>query len=166
MSVNDQIRSQLDIVQYIQSSGVPLQRRGRYFVAPCPFHAEKTPSFVVFPESQHWHCFGACAEGGDIFTFAMKKERLTFPEARRALAKLAGIELEERSADERQQASYLDKLRGLMRAAADYFHAQLTQNHAGADALAYARNRGLTDETIRKFHIATRPTAGKMPRIT
>ncbi|GAB4544038.1 MAG: DNA primase [Anaerolineae bacterium] len=157
MSVNDQIRSQLDIVQYIQSSGVPLQRRGRYFVAPCPFHAEKTPSFVVFPESQHWHCFGACAEGGDIFTFAMKKERLTFPEARRALAKLAGIELEERSADERQQASYLDKLRGLMRAAADYFHAQLTQNHAGADALAYARNRGLTDETIRKFHIGYAP---------
>ena len=68
MSAADEIKSKLDIVQYIQRY-VPLKKAGRTWKAPCPFHSERTPSFVVNEQNQTWRCFGACAEGGDIFNF-------------------------------------------------------------------------------------------------
>src|SRR5882672_4093429 len=85
------IREKTDIVQLL-SEFIPLKKMGRNFKANCPFHTEKTPSFVVSPERQIWHCFG-CSKGGDIYTFLMEYERLEFPEALRILAKRAGITL-------------------------------------------------------------------------
>src|SRR3989338_1334931 len=87
-----QIREKIDIVSLI-SEYVTLKKMGRNFKANCPFHSEKTPSFVVSPERQIWHCFGGCNKGGDAYSFLMEYEKLDFPEALRLLAKKAGVEL-------------------------------------------------------------------------
>src|SRR5688572_33070816 len=90
------IKERLDLVVYIEQSGTPLKKSGRYHKACCPFHAEHTPSFMVDAEKQTWRCYGACAEGGDLFEFAMKKHGWTFPQALEELAKLAGVEIKAR----------------------------------------------------------------------
>ena len=80
MSIAEEIKDRLDIVDVV-SAYVPLRKAGRVYKALCPFHQEKTPSFVVFPESGTWRCFGACGTGGDLFAFVMKRENLDFREA-------------------------------------------------------------------------------------
>src|SRR3989344_5281204 len=87
------IREKTDLIALI-SEFIPLKKTGRNFKANCPFHNEQTPSFVVSPERQIWHCFG-CGKGGDAFTFLMEYENLEFVEALRILAKKTGIELSE-----------------------------------------------------------------------
>src|SRR5438034_267214 len=89
-----QIKDKIDLVSFI-SEFISLKKAGRNFKANCPFHGEKTPSFVISPERQIWHCFG-CSKGGDVYTFLMEYEKLEFPEALRILAKRAGIELSSR----------------------------------------------------------------------
>src|SRR5512136_2987751 len=90
-SIIDQVLERTDIVGVI-SRYVPLKKMGRNFKAPCPFHNEKTPSFVVSPDKQIYHCFG-CGAGGNVFSFLMKQEGLQFPEAVEMLAENAGIVL-------------------------------------------------------------------------
>ena len=92
MSTVDEVKAKLDIVDVIGES-VRLQKAGRYFKANCPFHTEKTPSFYVYPDRQSWHCFGACATGGDVITFISRKENLDFTGSLRLLAERAGVEL-------------------------------------------------------------------------
>ena len=160
MSVADEIKSRLDIVEYVQQQVPQLKRAGRTYKAPCPFHNEKTPSFVVNPDTQSWRCFGSCAEGGDIFSFAMKKHGWTFGEALRELGALAGVEVEKQSPDQKDRSDYLDRLRGLLQTAADYYHRHLL---SGVDAdtiatLKYARSkRGFSDETIEQYQIGYAP---------
>src|SRR5512146_2408596 len=111
MSVIDEIKDRLDIVDVV-SSYVQLKKAGRTYKGLCPFHAEKTPSFVVFPDTQTWHCFGACGTGGDLFTFYMQREGGDFSEALRELAQRAGISLapptSETQAADRQREKLLD----------------------------------------------------------
>ena len=156
MSITDDIKARLDIVQFV-SQYVPLKKAGRNYIAPCPFHTERTPSFVVFPETQGWHCFGACGEGGDIFNFVMKKEGLDFVSALRLLAEKAGIELQERSPEQAQQNEYADKLRGLLDVAARFFHQKLLRGPQGQQARAYVQQRGLEPETLDRFVIGYAP---------
>ena len=87
----DQVRAASDLVAIVQET-VELKPRGHEFWGCCPFHGEKTPSFHIIPATQVWHCFG-CGEGGDVFTYIMKRENLSFPESIRYLADRAGIEL-------------------------------------------------------------------------
>ena len=91
MSPIDEIKARLDIVDIV-SETVTLKKTGRNYIGFCPFHSNtKTPAFVVFPETQTWRCFGACADGGDMFSFVMKREGYDFKEALRVLAEQAGF---------------------------------------------------------------------------
>jgi len=159
MSVADEIKTKLDIVSYIQQY-VPLKKAGRSYKACCPFHVEKTPSFVVNPDTQSWRCFGACNEGGDLFSFAMKKHGWTFTEALQELGRQAGVEVRKQTPEQKAQVERLDVLRGLVKAAADYFAKCLLdeQDSRAAATLQYVREkRGFSDETIAKFGIGYAP---------
>jgi DNA primase len=158
MSQIDEIKNKLDIVSYIQQYA-PLKRAGRTYKACCPFHSEKTPSFVVNPDKQTWRCFGACNEGGDIFSFAQKYHHWSFAEALEELSKLAGVELRQQSPIERQKEEHKQRLRGLMSAAAEYYHNQLLNGSpASNEVLRYAKEkRGFTDETIARYQIGYAP---------
>lgn len=159
MSTTEEIKTRLDIVQYVQQY-VPLKKAGRYHKACCPFHSERTPSFVVNADTQSWRCFGACAEGGDLFSFAMKYHNWTFREALEELARQAGVELERATPEQEQRNTYLDRLRGLLSVAAEAYHKYLldASRPDAAAALDYLHSRrGLTDETIAQFGVGYAP---------
>jgi DNA primase len=150
MSVIDEVKSRLDIVEVIGAQ-VPLKRAGRNFSGLCPFHSERTPSFSVSPDRQTWHCFGACATGGDVFTYVMRRENIEFPEALRMLAERAGVTLAERRdthEDERQQ-----RLLQANEAAAAFFHNALLNAKQASHARDYLQQRGLDPETIDNFQL-------------
>jgi len=150
MGVIDQVKEQLDIVEVI-SSYTPLHKAGRNYKALCPFHSEKTPSFVVFPESQRWHCFGACGEGGDVFTFVMKREGWDFGTALEELARRAGVELRPRTPEQVEAEEEADRLRTLLDVAARYYHHLLRHAPEAEAARAYVARRSLGDETVERF---------------
>jgi DNA primase len=152
MSVVDEIKDRLDIVEVIQSS-VPLKKAGRNYKGLCPFHAEKTPSFVVFPDTGTWHCFGACGTGGDVFSFIMQQENLDFGEALQTLARRAGVELEPRSPQAAEAEKRLDLLRQINQAAATYFHHLLFNSDEATRARSYLEKRGLNRQTIDRFQV-------------
>jgi DNA primase len=149
----EEIKNRIDIVDYV-GSYVTLKQTGKNLKACCPFHSEKTPSFVVSPDRQMWHCFGACGEGGDIFSFAMKMEGLTFPEAVQTLADKAGVKLEKRSYEKSDTAV---KAYSANELAADYY-IHLLNSDAGKVALKYLKDRGLTAATIKDFGLGFSPT--------
>jgi len=152
MSTVDEVKARLDIIDVV-SETVTLKKSGRNFIGFCPFHSNtKTPSFVVFSETQTWRCFGACAEGGDIFSFVMKREGYGFKETLEALAERAGIQLDP-APQKADQDKELEKLSDLNAAAAAYFHNLLTNSVAGATARAYLATRELTSETIATFQL-------------
>lgn len=153
MSVTDEIKSRLDIVDIV-SDYVPLRKSGTSLTGFCPFHTNtRTPAFVVFPNTQTWRCFGACAEGGDIFSFVMKKEGWDFKEALTVLAKRAGVELTPLSPAQKEQQAIEDKLSDLLAAAADYYHQLLLHAPQAEEARRYVSERGLNEETLETFKI-------------
>lgn len=154
MSVADEVKGRLDIVDVV-SDTVTLKKSGRNYTGFCPFHSNtKTPSFVVFPETQTWRCFGACADGGDIFSFVMKREGFTFKEALETLAKRAGVRLEPQGKSRTpEQDARREKLFELNAAAAAYFNNLLTTSPAGAYARQYLAKREITPETIATFQL-------------
>lgn len=156
MSITDDIRSRLDIVSFI-GQYVQLKKAGRNYSARCPFHNERSPSFIVNPDRQTWHCFGSCAEGGDIFKFVMKREGLDFPSALRMLADKAGIDLKDRTPEQASAEQRLDKLRGLLEEAARFYHDKLLNWDRAQAARAYVAKRGLTQETVVQFQIGYAP---------
>lgn len=148
----DQIRNGTDIVEVI-SSYVPLKKTGRSYKAPCPFHNEKTPSFVVSPDKQIYHCFG-CGAGGNVFSFLMKHENLEFPEAVEMLAQKAGIPLPHESASSRAASSLANQLYKVEELACAYFEACLAKDRAAQE---YLSGRGVGPETARSLKIGLAP---------
>jgi len=135
-----------------------LKKAGRNFKANCPFHGEKTPSFVVSPERQIWHCFG-CGKGGDVYTFLMEYEKLEFPEALRLLAKRTGIELIS-SRGMSKQTSQKERLYEVNSFAKEYYHYVLTKLPAGKRAMKYLIDRGVTQKVIETFKLGFAPATG------
>ena len=153
MSVTDEIKSRLDIVDVI-SDTVQLRRSGKSYTGFCPFHHNtRTPAFVVFPETQTWRCFGACAEGGDVFSFVMKKEGWDFKEALRQLAQRAGVQLEELSPAAKAQRAEEQRLTDLLASAADYFHQLLLYAPQAEHARDYVQQRALEEKTLATFKV-------------
>ena len=153
MSTVEDIKNQVDIVDIV-SETVKLRRTGKNYIGFCPFHENtRTPSFVVFPDSGTWRCFGQCSEGGDVFSYVMKRDGCDFQTALENLAKRAGIELTPYTHDD-QPREEKKRLYDLMNEAVDYFHNNLTQHPAGKNALEFlTAKRGLKPETIDKFRL-------------
>lgn len=150
MSTVDEIKARLDIVDYINSV-VPLKRAGRYHKACCPFHSEKTPSFMVSADKQSWHCYGSCGEGGDLFAFAMKYFGWDFTEALEKLGEQAGVEVK------RQKNPRLEVLRNIVAAATAAYHRLLLEHPQADDIRQYLAGRGLTEDTIETFQLGWHP---------
>lgn len=148
--VVEEVRQRNDIVDII-SSFVSLKKSGSDYVGLCPFHNEKTPSFSVSGRKQMYYCFG-CGAGGNVFTFLMEYENLTFPEALERLAERAGMELPERgdSAEDRQRRDTRERILGIYKLAANYFYAKLGSER-GSAAKQYLLDRQLSEDTIRRF---------------
>ncbi|MBR6222437.1 MAG: DNA primase [Lachnospiraceae bacterium] len=146
----EDVRSRCDIVDVI-GGYVGLKKRGSNYVCCCPFHQEKTPSFYVSGPKQMYKCFG-CGEGGNVLTFVMKYENLTFPEALKVLADRAGVKLPERelSDEEKRKLGQRERYYNINKVAAGYY-VQMLKKPQGERALKYLRDRGLSDETIHKF---------------
>ena len=157
----EEVRNRLDIVDVISES-VPLKKAGRTFKAPCPFHNERTPSFIVNPDRQTWHCFGACSTGGDVFTFVMKRENMEFGETLRTLAEKVGVSLPSRDKD---AESKTDRLLEANKAAAAFFQSQLLTSQTASLAREYIQHRGLSDEVVKDFQLGyCPPTSGVLFR--
>ena len=145
------IKSKINIVDLI-SEYLSLKKAGINYKANCPFHQEKSPSFMVSPERQIWHCFG-CQKGGDIFKFVMEKESLEFKDALEILAQKAGVTLKK----SKTKSDGSDRLYEANQKAAQFYNYLLTENKVGKKALDYLLARGLTQETIKEFSIGYAP---------
>jgi len=151
MSQSEEIKSKLDIVEVIRGY-INVKAVGANFQALCPFHNEKTPSFVISPEKQIWHCFG-CGKGGDVFSFVMDKEGLNFVETLRLLAPKAGVVLKY---ENKEESSVRNRLLDILELAGKYY-AKVLQSPAGEGARKYLDKRGLNQETIDNWQIGYSP---------
>lgn len=149
----EEIKNKMDIVELIQEY-LPLKKAGRNYKANCPFHGEKTPSFMVNPELQIFKCFG-CGAGGDVYEFLKRMEGMEFGEALQHLAKRTGITLVtyKPTAFEEQK----DKLLAINSKAADYYHYLLTKHKLGEPARKYLADRRITDEAIERYKLGFSP---------
>ena len=153
-NIIDQVQTRTDIVEVI-SRYVPLKKAGTNFKAPCPFHEEKTPSFMVSSSKQIYHCFG-CGAGGNVFSFLMRHENLTFPEAVETLAERAGIALPRFSREKEEYATLAKSLYHVNELAAEFFQATLS---ASPQAREYLKSRGIGDEMARMLKVGYAPDA-------
>lgn len=154
----DKVKQKLDLTDII-GGYIPLKRAGRNFKANCPFHNEKSPSFVISPERQIWHCFG-CGKGGDMFTFVEEYERMDFSEALKFLAEKADIKLTKtvfRTKFEEKKA----KLYEINHLASLYYHYILTEHKTGQTALSYViSKRSLTTQLLETYMVGFAPPQG------
>lgn len=150
----EEIKGRLGIFEVV-SQYVQLKKAGRNFKGLCPFHGEKTPSFIVSPEKQICHCFG-CNKGGDIFTFIQELEGINFPEALEFLAERAGVKIE-KQVFKKENKSEKEEFFLTHSLAADFFEKQLWESNDGKKVLDYLHRRGLKDATIREFKIGFAP---------
>src|SRR6266851_8687712 len=160
-SLADRVKQQADIVRVV-GEYVPLKKSGQNFTGLCPFHSEKTASFAVHPVKQIYHCFG-CGVGGDVFKFVMEVEKLSFPEAVRAVAEKCGITIPRpraRTQEEKRETQQRTALVEMQREAATFFARQLEATSEGKAARAYLEDRGLDSEAIALFGLGYAPSGG------
>lgn len=150
----EEIKERLDIVDVI-GRYVTLKKTGTRYRGLCPFHQEKTPSFIVYPDRRSWHCYGACSTGGDVISFIQKKENMEFGDAVRMLAAMAGVEL--RRVGESETSSLLNRLRRIHELAAAFYHDQLLHSPQAQAARDYVARRGLNAQTVADFQIGYAP---------
>jgi DNA primase len=160
-SFAERVKQQADIVRVV-GEYVRLKKTGQNFTGLCPFHQEKSPSFAVHPVRQIYHCFG-CGVSGDVFKFVMELEKLSFPEAIRAVAEKCGIPIpkpREHSPEERRENQQRTVLIDMHRDAAAFFSRQLHEAPEGKVACAYLEDRGLNREAMKQFGMGFAPSSG------
>jgi len=155
-NIIDRIKDRVDIVDIV-SHHVALTKTGQNFKGLCPFHQEKTPSFIVNPSRQIFHCFG-CGAGGNVFTFLTRLTGANFPEVVRELGQKVGVEVEEASAVSRNHAEQTRRIERLNQAAAAWFRHNLRDAKLGAVGRAYLENRGIQSSVIDRFGIGLAPS--------
>ncbi|MCA9262704.1 MAG: DNA primase [Planctomycetales bacterium] len=154
--VKEQIRNAIDIVDLV-GGYVPLRRQGRHYVALCPFHDDTKPSLQINQERQSWKCW-VCDVGGDIFSFLMQREGLSFPEALAMLAERAGVELRPgRGPKSGAATSQKQRLFQILSWAEQQFHRCLLESSSATAARTYLQERGVTEESWRRFHLGFSP---------
>ena len=148
-----EIKNAADIVDIV-SEAVLLKKAGKNHVGLCPFHSEKTPSFTVSPDKQIFYCFG-CGTGGNVFSFLMKQEGLSFPETVRVLGKRYGIDIPDRplSPEQKRKISERESLFDINRRAMEFYHQALKDSGAGQVARSYLKKRGISQKTIDDFKL-------------
>lgn len=151
----EEIKARINIVELI-GTYVRLEKAGTHYKACCPFHQERSPSFMVNEEKNMWHCFG-CGKGGDAFAFVMEIEGLDFREALTLLAEKTGVELPKYQATDQGAKDNKDRLFSLLELATKFYEKQLWEGSGQEKILAYLRSRGLTDESIKKFRLGYAP---------
>jgi len=156
MSDSDEVKSRLNIVDVI-SERVSLKKAGRNFKALCPFHSEKTPSFIVSPERQSFKCFG-CGKGGSVIDFVMEYDHVDFPEALEMLAQKAGVKLERRAPDTAEE-TLKQRIYEVNHLASEFYHYLLTKHRLGEAGRAYLRERGISDTSINTFALGYSPNS-------
>ncbi len=157
MSVVDEVKERTDIIEVIGES-VKLRKSGKNYMGFCPFHPNtRTPAFAVFAESGTWRCFGACNEGGDVFSFLMKKESWDFYETLRYLAERAGVELKPHTPADEAAKELHERLRGLLESAVTYYRHNLLETSQGSAVLEYLQGRSLTSDVLERFEIGYAP---------
>ena len=147
----NEVQDRCDIVEVI-SSYIPLTPAGRNFKAHCPFHHEKTPSFIVSPDKQIYHCFG-CHSGGNVFGFVKEYEKIDFIDTVKMLAKKVGVKLPEYKREKEEDNSFISTLYGINDLATKYYVALLENSNASSSVRRYIDKRGLEDSVIKKFHL-------------
>jgi DNA primase len=150
----NQVLDRVDIVDVI-GGYMPLKRAGRNFRSTCPFHHEKTPSFMVSPDKQIYHCFG-CGSGGNVFSFLMKYERLEFPEAVELMAQKAGVEIPKWSAQP-QERSDISRIHSANEAALNFYHYTLLKTEGAKPAYDYLKKRGISEDTAKRLKLGYAP---------
>lgn len=150
-----EIKSKIDIVDFI-SQYVQVKKAGRNFKALCPFHNEKSPSFVISPDRQIWHCFGTCGEGGDVIKFLMKIDNITFTEALRELAQRTGVKLESIPTGD-TESNQKDIAYAMNNWAARYYSYILLNRPIAKKAMDYLTNRGINEKIIHTFELGYAP---------
>lgn len=157
--VVEEIQQRVNIVEII-SNYFPLKKAGNLFKALCPFHQEKTPSFIVNPQRQIFHCFG-CGTGGNVFSFLMKQENISFPEAVEILAKQAGIDISQTNRNiDKKCFGMSSKLYEINEIATAYYQNNLLNEKRGRVARRYLKDRQISSEVISKFRIGYAPPNG------
>ncbi len=156
MSDTDEIKSRINIVDFI-GKRVTLKKTGRNFKGLCPFHNEKTPSFIVSPERQTFHCFG-CGKGGDILAFVMEYDHVDFVEALEELAEVTGVKLT-RSIGETPEAKLKQKIFEVNHLASEYYQYILTKHKLGGSAREYLKHRGVSERSVNTFGLGYSPNS-------
>lgn len=151
-NIIDQVLARTDIVEVI-SRYIQLTKAGRNYKAPCPFHNEKTPSFIVSPDKQIYHCFG-CGAGGNAFSFLMKHENMEFPEVVEMLAEKAGVKIPRFTSEKKELTSLANQLYKINELAGVFFQESLARSRPAAD---YLVSRGIAEATMKKFKIGYAP---------
>jgi len=157
--IKEEVRDRTDIVELVREYLPNMRRKGRAFWACCPFHQEKTASFQVNPEMRIFHCFG-CGVGGDVFSFVMKLEGLTFPEALEKLGERVGIRVEFKRRPETPEEKERVKLKELLESAAEYYHGVFQKAGEAKAARDYVAKRKISEETVERFRLGFAPRGG------
>ena len=157
MSLTEEIKNKVTVLDLV-SEFVDLKKQGRLFKSVCPFHSENTPSFIVDPDKNMWRCFGACSTGGDVISFIMKKDSISFLDSLNFLKNKLGITTENFNSQKFKEIEEIKKINML---SAEFFKTSLFST-SGENVRNYLKNRGISKQSAIDFDLGYNPPGNKL----